>query len=240
MASKPGVLPPNRSVLGPRRRLPIEQRRAQVLDAALALIRDQGYSSLSVEAIARRARVSKTVVYSAYDGLEPLLHALLDREETAALASLAHAAPVGSNLDDPTTALTDWLRALLGAVRDNPATWRLMLLPAEGTPPIVRKRVQRGREIALSQARRLTAALLADDPHTDLDLAARAILAIGEEYARLLLDDPEQYPPCRLVEFAATLAAAWGRRSSPGAASTQITPNALQTTRASGSPRRWP
>lgn len=79
--------------LGPRRRLPIEQRRAQVLDAALVLISDHGYPALSVEAIARQARGSKTVVYNAYGGLEPLLHALLDREETAALTSLAHAAP---------------------------------------------------------------------------------------------------------------------------------------------------
>jgi AcrR family transcriptional regulator len=207
MASNPDFLPRDRPALGPRRRLPIEQRRTQVLDAALTLISDHGHSALSVEAIARRARVSKTVVYSAYGGLEPLLHALLDREEAAALASLAHAAPASSNLDDPIAALTDWLRALLGAVSDNPVRWRLMLLPADGTPPVVRERVQRGREIALTQARRLTAALLADDPHADLDLAARAILAIGEEYARLLLNDPDQYQPDRLVEFTATLAA---------------------------------
>ena len=207
MASNPDLRPPGRPALGPRRRLPIEQRRTQVLDAALMLINDEGHSALSIEAIARRARVSKTVVYSAFGGLEPLLHALLDREEAAALASLARAAPPSSNLDDPTAALTDWLRALLGAVSDNPVSWRLMLLPADGTPPNVRERVQRGREIALDQARRLTAALLADDPHADLDLAARAILAIGEEYARLLLNDPERYQPDRLVEFTATLAA---------------------------------
>jgi AcrR family transcriptional regulator len=206
MASQTGLHPPRGQALGPRRRLPIEQRRTQVLDAALTLISDHGYGALSVEAVARQAGVSKTVVYSAYGGLEPLLHALLDREEKAALASLARAAPASSNLDDPIAALTDWLRALLGAVRDNPVSWRLMLLPADGTPPIVRQRVQRGREIALTQARRLTAALLADDPDTDLDLAARAILAIGEEYARLLLNHPDRYQPDRLLQITATLA----------------------------------
>lgn len=207
MVSNPAFHRADRPALGPRRRLPIEQRRTQVLDAALTLISEQGHSAPSVEAIARRARVSKTVVYSAFGGLEPLLHALLDREEAAALASLASAAPAVSGLDDPVAALTNWLRALLGAVRDNPVSWRLMLLPADGTPPVVRERVQRGREIALTQARRLTAALLADDPHADLDLAARAILAVGEEYARLLLDNPDRYQADRLVEFTATVAA---------------------------------
>jgi AcrR family transcriptional regulator len=193
--------------LGPRRRLPIELRRTQVLDAALVLIRDHGYASLSVEAIARQARVSKTVVYNAYGGLDLLLRALLDREETAALASLAHASPVSSTVADPASALAEWLRTLFGAVSENPVTWRLMLLPADGTPPAVRDRVERGREIALAQARHLTAALLAGDPDADLDLTARAILAIGEECARLLLNDPGGYSPERLVEFAARLAA---------------------------------
>jgi AcrR family transcriptional regulator len=206
---------PNRPALGPRRRLPIEQRRTQVLDAALTLISDHGHTALSVEAIARQAGVSKTVVYDTYGGLEPLLRALLDREEAAALASLAHAAPVSSNIDDAPAALTNWLRALFGAVSDNPVRWRLMLLPADGTPPVVRERVQRGREIALAQARRLAAGLLANDPHTDLDLAARAILAVGEEGARLLLNDPDQYPPDRLVQFAATLAAKLHGQTTP-------------------------
>ncbi|HET7406659.1 MAG TPA: hypothetical protein VFJ21_05915 [Mycobacteriales bacterium] len=82
-----------------------------------------------------------------------------------------------------------------------------MLLPADGTPPMVRQRIQRGRDIALIQARRLTAALLANDPDADVDLAARAILAIGEENARLMLNHPDKYQPDRLVDFAATLAA---------------------------------
>lgn len=207
MASNPKLHTPNRPALGPRRRLPIEQRRTQVLDAALTLIGEQGHAALSVEAIARQARVSKTVVYDAYGGLEPLLRALLDREEAAALASLAHAAPANSSLDDPRTALTDWLRTLFDAVIENPLRWRLMLLPADGTPPAMRKRVQHGRDLALTQAGRLAAALLANDPHTDHDLAAHAILAVGEEGARLLLNDPDQYPPDRLVEFAAELAA---------------------------------
>ncbi len=215
MASNPKTQTPNRPALGPRRRLPIEQRRTQVLDAALTLISDHGHTALSVEAIARQARVSKTVVYDAYGGLDSLLRALLDREEAAALASLAHAAPASSNLDDAPAALIDWLRALFGAVSENPVRWRLMLLPADSTPPVVRKRVQRGREIALAQARRLAAALLANDPYTDLDLAARAILAIGEEGGRLLLNDPDQYPPDRLVEFAATLAAKLHSRPAP-------------------------
>lgn len=48
MAGKTVPHPPDGPALGPRRRLPIEQRRTQVLDAALTLISDHGYTALSV------------------------------------------------------------------------------------------------------------------------------------------------------------------------------------------------
>ena len=68
-------------------RLPVEKRREHLLDAALRLLARDGYDKLTVEAIAREADVTRPVVYSAYDGLEPLLNALLDRTQRCALAS---------------------------------------------------------------------------------------------------------------------------------------------------------
>ena len=57
-------------------RLPVEERREHLLDAALHVLARDGYDRVSVEAIAGEAGVSRPVVYSAYDGLEPLLLAL--------------------------------------------------------------------------------------------------------------------------------------------------------------------
>jgi hypothetical protein len=36
----------------------------------------------------------------------------------------------------------------------------------------------------------------------DRDLAAHSLLATGEQAARLMIEDPEEYPPERLIAFA--------------------------------------
>jgi AcrR family transcriptional regulator len=197
-----------------RRRLPPEVRREQVLDAALSLLSTRGYSALSVEGIAREAGVSKTVVYDAFGSLGRLLNALLAREERRALNSLAEAAaalPAGSG---PTQAVIAWAMSLAQAVTGDPVTWRLMLIPPEGTPELVRERVQRGRDIALDQARALVGAVFDGRPELaglDPELAARALLATAEDGARLLVENPEEFTPARLANFAAALLTALTR-----------------------------
>jgi AcrR family transcriptional regulator len=189
-----------------RRRLPIEVRRTQVLDAALRLISEHGYAALSVEAIAREAGVSKTVVYDAHGGLDPLLLALLEREERLALRSLAEAAPAVGDGADAAPAITAWARTLAAAVAGNPVTWRLMLIPPAGTPEVVRERVQRGRDLVLDQARALVGAAAAGRrAEVDMELAARAVVAVAEEFAKLLLEEPGVFTPQRLAAFAATI-----------------------------------
>lgn len=188
-----------------RRRLPIEVRRTQVLDATLRLISTRGYATLSVEAIAREAGVSKTVVYDSYGGLGPVLEALLEREERDALASLARSAPVLPAGADPAVAMTAWILSLADALTNNPVTWRLMLVPTDGTPEVVRERVQRGRDVALGQARLLAGALLTDRPDIETELAARSIIALAEEFAKLLLDRPDEFTPQRVAGFATAI-----------------------------------
>ena len=43
--------------------MPPAQRREQLIDAALQVILDQGYSGVSIEAVAREAGVTRPVVY---------------------------------------------------------------------------------------------------------------------------------------------------------------------------------
>jgi AcrR family transcriptional regulator len=184
--------------------MPIEVRREQVLDAALRLITEHGYGAATMEAIAREANLAKPVVYNAYPGRGQLLQALLEREEARGLQALADAMPPRPADADPTVALLDWLRSMAHAIAENPGPWRLILLPADETPDAVREHVQRGRAFALLQARALTTALLAQRPANPLDpdLTAHALLAIGEQAAKLLINDPDHYTPERLVQFA--------------------------------------
>jgi hypothetical protein len=60
--------------------------------------------------------------------------------------------------------------------------------------------------VSPAQARSLTSALLDQRPDlgVDRELLAHTVLAIGEHTAKLLIQDPDHFPPDRLVEFAAS------------------------------------
>ena len=194
--------------VAPRRqpRMPIEVRRRQVLDVALRLITERGYGAVTMEAVAREANLAKPVVYNAYPGREALLSALLEREERRAFRTLAEA--IRPAAGDPAAALLAWLWGVAEAIAANPDAWRLMLLPAGGTPDVVRQRVERGRAVALEQARLFTRSMLAQRPALDAldeELTAHALLAACEQAAKLMIADPERYPPERLVQYAENL-----------------------------------
>jgi AcrR family transcriptional regulator len=185
--------------------MPIEVRREQVLDAALKLIAADGYGAATMDAIAREADIAKPVVYNAYPGRGALLHALLDREEQRGLAALAAAMPPHAADGDPADTLLDWLRSLAQAIVANPATWRLILLPPDGTPREVRERVEAGRVFVLTQAQSLATALVRKrtaSSRLDPELVGHSLFAVCEHIARLLLEDPDRFPPERVISYA--------------------------------------
>jgi AcrR family transcriptional regulator len=192
----------------PRRRyaarMPPEDRRQQLLDAALGVILEQGYAGVSIEAIARSAGVTRPVVYDHFPNLGTLLAALFEREEESALDQLARVVPSDPGAQSPTELLAGGVGRFLEAVASKPATWRLILLPPEGTPELVRQHVEANRTRTLRQIEQVVRwALTQPGWSCDLDpeLAARAIRAIGEEAGRTVLIDPERYPPERYVQF---------------------------------------
>ena len=187
--------------------MPIGVRREQVLDAALRLVSQHGYGSATMEAIAREADLAKPVVYKAYPGLGPLLQALLQREEERAFSTLSEGMLAPTDLD-PIGILLSWLDRLAHAIVDDPGPWRLILIPPDETPALVREHVQAGRAVALQQVRSLVDAFVdqrAPFGFIDRDLSAHVILAAAEHAGRLLLRDPDHYSPERLVTFAASV-----------------------------------
>jgi len=192
----------------PRRRyaprLPPEQRREQLLDAALNVILDQGYGGVSVEAVARAAGVTRPVVYDHFPNLGWLLQALIEREERYALHQLEQVVPEHPGDHEPIELLAAGVTRFLQAAAGRPTTWRLILSPLDGTPAIVRRHVETNRGRMLE---RITALVqwatrspqLPDD--LDVELAARAIRDLGEQAGRMVLADPERYPPERYERF---------------------------------------
>lgn len=195
--------------------MPPDQRREQLIDAALGVILEQGYSGVSIEAISRAAGVTRPVVYDHFPNLGQLLQALIAREERCAVEQLWEIVPENPGEFEPIELLVTSIRRFLGAVMSRPATWRIILLPPDGNPAIVRDLVAKNRTRTLEQIEHLvrmamTRPEIPDD--LDVELTARAIRDLGEEAGRMVLTDPSRYTAERYVRFTAqTLSLMWPR-----------------------------
>jgi AcrR family transcriptional regulator len=186
--------------------MPPEQRREQLLDAALSVILEQGYSGVSIEAVARIAGVTRPVVYDHFPNLGRLLAALVEREERYALSELEHVVPDEPGGQNPSELLTHGVRSFLDAVTRRPATWRIILLPLDGTPAIIRDQVEMNQartDERIARLVRWAAVELGLPSDLDVELAARTIRHLGEEAGRMVLTQPERYPPERYERFVA-------------------------------------
>lgn len=185
-------------------RMSASERREQLLDVTKELVGEQGFHDLSIEAIAKRAGITRPVVYSHFEDLDALLEAMLEREARRALSQLAailpRALPEGG---ERSAALLAALRGYLETIESDPVTWRLVLMPPEGAPGVLRETVERGREAVVAVLAQVVGPGLAPErPSPDPQLTARLLSALSDEAARLLLSDPDQYPLERLMRHA--------------------------------------
>jgi AcrR family transcriptional regulator len=184
--------------------MPPAERREQLMDAALSVILQDGYGGVSIEAVARVAGVTRPVVYDHFPNLGQLLHALIEREERYSLDQLELAVPDTPRDGDAALVLARSVRHFLDAVASRPTTWRLILLPLEGTPAIVREHVESNRARILDRIERLVSSALAGTGlprDLDVELSARTIMELGEQAGRLVLTAPKRYTPERYERF---------------------------------------
>lgn len=212
-------MPPDSSAKSRRRyapRMPPPQRREQLLDAALKVILEQGYEGVSIEAIARAAGVTRPVIYDHFPNLGRLLQALIEREENYALAQLGAIVPGSPREGDPAELFANGVRRFLDAVATRPDTWRIILLPPEGTPAIVRQHVETNRALVLARVAQFVSwasERLEVPVELDIEICARAMLRLSEEAGRMVLTDPERFSPERYERFARTIMELiWSRR----------------------------
>jgi AcrR family transcriptional regulator len=192
----------------PPRRLPPEQRREQLLDVLTDSVLDEGFGAVSIDRVARDAGIARTVVYAQFDNLEGMFAALIERTQMRALGQVTAVIPEIGIDRDPDEILVEAIRTFATVVRDHPRTWRLVLFPVEGSPPNVRERISEGRvavRALLEPVITWGIAKRGGPLDMDTELGARMITALGEEAARLVLSDPERYPPDRLAGFTQAL-----------------------------------
>lgn len=191
-------------------RLPADQRREQLLDAALEIAIERGFHAVTVDGVARAAGVTRPVVYGLYADRAALLQALADRAEGRALAALADVypeVPADDDPVDPDELLLAGVTAYLTAVRDSPRDWTVILLPPEGAPEEMRERTRTHRRLLLEQLRALSDWGLArtGPAGLDPDLFARAVFTLAEGAARLLLTQPDRWTVEHFTDFTRTL-----------------------------------
>jgi len=180
------------------------------------VILEQGYSGVSIEAIAQRVGVTRPVVYDHFPNLGGLLQALVEREERYALAQLEQILPATPADDEPSELVARGVRRFLDAVASRPATWTLILLPLEGTPAFLRTQIETQRAQMLTRTERFVQWAFAQPgvpPELDRELTARTIRDLGEQAGRMVLTDPRRFSPERYERFvAAVMRLLWPRQ----------------------------
>ncbi|MGH2730109.1 MAG: TetR/AcrR family transcriptional regulator [Actinomycetota bacterium] len=100
-----------------------QERRAQLLDVGRSVFADFGYQAASIEEIAKRARITKPVVYEHFGGKEGLYAVVVDRE----VRRLVDAITTALEGDHPRVLLEEAALALLTYIEEEPEGFKILL-----------------------------------------------------------------------------------------------------------------
>lgn len=182
-------------------RVPAEQRRTELLDAALGLVVTAGHSAVTMEAVAARAGVTKPVVYGVFGNRAELLSALLRREQEQALRQVLEILP-RDLAESPRDLLPKLLRDFLDVVIQAPDRWRCVVMPMPDLPAQFHAARESARALTLARAQDFARVTL---HRLDPEIAAHTMVTLAEMAARLVLTDPEHFQPDRFVDALAAL-----------------------------------
>lgn len=192
-------------------RMPLPERREQLLDATLRIVVERGHHKVTMEAVGDEAGVTKPVVYGVFGSRAELLAALLKREQEGAMAQVvlafteAHLDPARTPPGELIAAIT---RAYLEGVRAEEYRWRCILFAVEGAPRELRKAIADSRELLRSMLANVLESIVARQsapPAVDIDIASHSLVAFAERAGQLILDQPETYTVDRFVEASRVL-----------------------------------
>lgn len=184
----------------PRRRMSVEKRRDQIMDATRDVADAEGFHAVTLDCIAEACGISRTVIYQQFGNLSGLLLAMVDREYARAAEGFAKAAtrkPVKGQ-----SRYAAGVAGVLEAVDASPATWRMLLMPSQGGPPELYERLEQARDLTqehLAAALKAGGIDAASTANPDPELAVRMLLAVSQELVHLRLTRPSTHTPERLV-----------------------------------------
>ncbi len=98
-----------------------EASKARILDAALELFSSHGYEYTSISQIARKAGISKGLIYNYYASKEEMLEALIENLNKGEDKFLE----IFQN-DDPSEVLENMFRLYFREIRENAEVWKMI------------------------------------------------------------------------------------------------------------------
>ena len=140
-----------------RRRLTAEERRAGILDAALAVFSARGYHASSIDDIAREAGISKALIYEHFDSKQGLYGDLLEQNANELFERLASSL-AGVEVESGAARLATGLDAFFSFVEERRDAWRILF--RDVSDPETSAALDR----IVEQVTVVVAALIAQDP----------------------------------------------------------------------------
>ncbi|MDQ4144865.1 MAG: TetR/AcrR family transcriptional regulator [Actinomycetota bacterium] len=106
-----------------RVRMSGQQRRAQLLDVGRSVFAELGYEATSIEEIAKRAKITKPVVYEHFGGKEGLYAVVVDRE----VRRLVEAIDSALQADHPRALTEQAALAFLAYIEEEPEGFKILV-----------------------------------------------------------------------------------------------------------------
>lgn len=175
----------------PRRRMSREARGAQLLDVAEELFVDKGFEGTSMEDIARRAGVTRPMVYSHFPTKEVAFVACVERargelETRMRDCEIMIAAGAGIR-----AVIECGGQIFFSIVERNPRRWMVLFNANSALSPELESRMLEMRTRTITRIARMTRHFAADiDEERNLAFAY-AISGVGEQMGRWWLADPD-------------------------------------------------
>jgi AcrR family transcriptional regulator len=194
----------------PRKRLSGEERRAAILDSALAVFAERGYHASSIDDIARGGGISKALIYEHFGSKQELYAELLEQHAGELFERLGAAIEEAGT--EGAARLAVGLDAFYRFVEERRVAWRMLFREANDPEMVtVLERV-------VAQVTGVVAALIAEDPGSrspggdeagreqGIEMLAQMLVGSVQSLANWWADHQE-IPRERLVEI--TMDYAW-------------------------------
>jgi AcrR family transcriptional regulator len=140
----------------PRKRLSGEERRAAILDSALAVFAERGYHASSIDDIARDGGISKALIYEHFSSKQELYAELIRLHADELFERIAGAIEEAGSAGAARLAVG--VDAFYGFVEEHRVAWRMLFREVTDAELVV------VLDRVLAQVTAVVAALIAEDP----------------------------------------------------------------------------